>query len=87
MVISTVPTGAITSAMNSKGASSAAATATPPPATSATPPATPPENSPASPIAGVSRAISIYAEELDNALALLGRPDFSDIDRSVLAEG
>jgi isopentenyl diphosphate isomerase/L-lactate dehydrogenase-like FMN-dependent dehydrogenase len=35
---------------------------------------------------GVRRAISIFAEELDNALALLGRPEFTGIDRSVLAD-
>jgi len=36
---------------------------------------------------GVRRAISVFAEELDIALALLGRPDFADIDRSVLGDG
>jgi len=36
---------------------------------------------------GVPRAISVFAEELDIALALLGRPDFADIDCSVLGDG
>ena len=36
---------------------------------------------------GVRRAISIFAEELDTALALPGWPDFAAINRSVLADG
>jgi len=36
---------------------------------------------------GVRRAITIFREELDIALALLGQPEFAAIDRSVLAEG
>jgi isopentenyl diphosphate isomerase/L-lactate dehydrogenase-like FMN-dependent dehydrogenase len=35
--------------------------------------------------AGVSRAITLLAEELDNALALMGQPRFAALDRQALA--
>jgi isopentenyl diphosphate isomerase/L-lactate dehydrogenase-like FMN-dependent dehydrogenase len=36
--------------------------------------------------AGVTRALDILREELDNALALLGRPSFADVDTQAIIE-